>query len=122
MSLPEVGTDLKQWAKSFKTSVENLLAGVRSADDLIPDCGEIYWYPGALIPTGSLECNGQVLIRRAWPELFAVIQTRFNTGGEPLDAFRLPNLVAFTPKKCYCLIRATGKRATEVPLGPPGTM
>lgn len=40
---------------------------------------------------GWLKCVGSVLIRSAYPKLFAVIGTTFNTGGELSTEFRLPD-------------------------------
>lgn len=40
---------------------------------------------------GWLKCVGSVLIRTAYPKLFAVIGTTFNTGGELSTEFRLPD-------------------------------
>lgn len=46
-------------------------------------------------PTSDdLPCDGSVVKRAAWPELFAVIGTSWNTGGEAADEFRLPNIPA----------------------------
>lgn len=49
-------------------------------------------YAGATIPTGWLECTGAVVLRADYPNLFAAIGTTWNTGGEPANAFRLPDL------------------------------
>lgn len=49
-------------------------------------------YSGTSLPTGRyLWENGVVLSRSLYPELFAVIGTSFNTGGESGSQFRLPN-------------------------------
>ncbi|WP_210668965.1 tail fiber protein [Pseudomonas protegens] len=40
---------------------------------------------------GWLKCVGSVLIRTAYPKLFAVIGTTYNTGGELSTEFRLPD-------------------------------
>ena len=42
------------------------------------------------IPDGWLECNGQVVLRADYPDLFAAIGTTYNTGGELGTEFRLP--------------------------------
>lgn len=49
--------------------------------------------PGAYAsaaPNGWLYCNGSVLNRASYPDLFAAIGTRWNTGGETSDQFRIP--------------------------------
>lgn len=53
--------------------------------------GEISEYAGTVVPTGYLFCDGSLLIRSTFPDLFAAIGTTFNTGGETALQFRLPN-------------------------------
>lgn len=56
--------------------------------------GAIIMWPGASNPapsTGWKECNGQALLIDQYQELYAVIGTSYNTGGES-GQFRLPNL------------------------------
>jgi microcystin-dependent protein len=53
--------------------------------------GAIMAYGGTVAPTGYRLCQGQVLLRATNAELFAVIGTAYNTGGEPSNAFRLPD-------------------------------
>lgn len=55
--------------------------------------------PGAVMhfcmstaPTGWLICDGSVVSRTTYAALFAAINTMFNTGGEGMDQFRLPDL------------------------------
>lgn len=115
------GDDWKLWAGKFKSEVENLLAGVNDPSYLIRDVGDIYWHAGYLLPKESLECNGQVVRRKAYPELAKKIDTKYNVGSVPLDSVMLPNLVAFTPPGIYCLIRAVGKIGVVTPQGPEGT-
>lgn len=42
-------------------------------------------------PSGFLLENGSVVLRATYPELFAVLGTRYNTGGETSLQFRLPD-------------------------------
>lgn len=42
-------------------------------------------------PSGFLLEDGSVVLRATYPELFAVLGTRYNTGGETLLQFRLPD-------------------------------
>lgn len=44
------------------------------------------------IPSGYLECDGNTLNQVAYSNLFAVIGTTYNTGGEAPTDFRLPDL------------------------------
>lgn len=43
-------------------------------------------------PNGWMYCNGTVLNRASYPDLFAAIGTRWNTGGETADQFRIPSV------------------------------
>lgn len=53
------------------------------------------WYgqfAGAGTPPGRwLRCNGAVVLRATYPDLFAAIGTTYNTGGESGTQFRLPD-------------------------------
>ena len=54
--------------------------------------GTIVPYGGAgAIPPGFLECNGQTELQASYPDLYAVMGTTFNTGGEAGNEFRLPD-------------------------------
>jgi len=46
----------------------------------------------ASVPAGYLPCDGTTRPQATYPELFAVIGTTYNTGGEAGTDFRLPNL------------------------------
>lgn len=56
--------------------------------------GAIVPFAGAEVslPTGWLLCAGQTVSQSTFGALFAVIQTTYNTGGEPGGDFRLPDL------------------------------
>jgi microcystin-dependent protein len=43
-------------------------------------------------PSGWAECAGQLLVKTAYPNLFAAIGEAFNVGGEAATDFRLPDL------------------------------
>ena len=47
---------------------------------------------GPVAPNGWLVCNGGLVNIVDRPDLYAVIGTQYNTGGEPAGQFRLPNL------------------------------
>lgn len=64
--------------------------GTANIDGLLPP-GSITMFGGGSTPTGWLVCNGQVLSRVAYPDLFTAIGTAYNTGGEASSDFRLPN-------------------------------
>lgn len=54
--------------------------------------GAMMPFAGATSPTGWLLCYGQTLVRATYPDLFAVVGTTYNTGGEAGTDFRLPDL------------------------------
>lgn len=54
--------------------------------------GAMMPFAGATSPTGWLLCYGQTLVRASYPDLFAVVGTTYNTGGEASTDFRLPDL------------------------------
>ena len=53
--------------------------------------GTIMDWPGATAPTGWQLLYGQVLSQAAYPGLYAVVGTAYNTGGEGSGNFRLPD-------------------------------
>lgn len=54
--------------------------------------GAIILSPFATVPAGWLLCNGQVVLRATYPDLFAAIGTSFNSGGETASQFRVPDM------------------------------
>lgn len=44
------------------------------------------------VPDGWLYCNGAIVSRASYPQLFAAIGTTYNTGGETGTQFRVPDL------------------------------
>jgi len=63
------------------------------------------------IPDSYLYCNGAQYDSRIYPELFAVLGTQYNTGGETAGFFRVPNLVANPYTKAGAI--------NPAPPGPP---
>lgn len=49
-------------------------------------------YAGLLAPVGWLLCDGTTVSQTTFANLFAVVGTTYNTGGEPGGDFRLPDL------------------------------
>jgi len=48
--------------------------------------------PAGTAPNSWLVCNGTTVLIEDYPDLYAVIATRYNTTGEPAGTFRLPNI------------------------------
>lgn len=53
--------------------------------------GSIIMFGGSVAPTGWLLCDGSVVSQAVYANLFGVIGSAFNTGGEGIGNFRLPN-------------------------------
>ena len=66
--------------------------GATGATPLGLPTGSITAFAGSSAPTSWLLCYGQTLVRATYPDLFAVIGTTYNTGGEAGTDFRLPDL------------------------------
>jgi microcystin-dependent protein len=63
-------------------------------DSYVPQhpTGSITAFAGSSAPISWLLCYGQTLVRATYPDLFAVVGTTYNTGGEAGTDFRLPDL------------------------------
>lgn len=55
--------------------------------------GGIMPFAGTVAPAKWLICNGSVVLRATYPELFAVLSTNYNWGGETVLDFRIPYLI-----------------------------
>jgi len=45
----------------------------------------------ASAPSGWLLCDGSAVAIVSYPQLYSLLGTDYNTGGEPADTFRVPN-------------------------------
>jgi microcystin-dependent protein len=54
--------------------------------------GTISWFADFVAPTSYLECSGGIVAISDYTDLWYVIGTKFNTGGEGAGNFRLPDL------------------------------
>lgn len=68
--------------------VANVLRVVNNA---ITPIGSVTMFAGSVAPTGWLLCDGSVVAQATYSNLFAVIGSTFNTGGEGAGNFRLPD-------------------------------
>lgn len=55
--------------------------------------GELKSFAGTTLPSGFLWANGQVVSTITYADLYAVIGTTYNTGGESVNQFRVPNII-----------------------------
>ena len=70
--------------------------------------GMVAFFAGTNTPAGWLKCDGSVVSRAAYANLFTFIGTAYNTGGEAGTDFRLPNLCDGS------FIRGTGGNAAAI--------
>jgi microcystin-dependent protein len=65
--------------------------GLGSRQQLIPTA-TVLDFAGGAAPAGFLLCDGSIVRREDYDDLFQVISTTYNTGGEAGYQFRLPDL------------------------------
>lgn len=71
-----------------KAQLDEAIAAVTALVAPIPP-GTIAFWPGPVIPTGWLECNGSSVLRATYPALFAAIGTTYGAG-DGSTTFLLP--------------------------------
>lgn len=71
-------------------SHEERLDEIVAAPNGIPT-GMTIMYGGSSAPSGFLLCDGSVVAQASYPDLFAILGSSFNTGGEGGGNFRLPD-------------------------------
>lgn len=54
--------------------------------------GMVYPFASNVLPNGFILCDGAAYERTKYPQLFVVLSTTFNTGGETATQFRVPDL------------------------------
>lgn len=96
ISLPPSNTNTDKNLLTWDTTTNKWISGpgldtVRNNLDHGP-VGSITAYVGDTLPPGWLECDGSTVDKITYWELFDVIGTKFNTGSETSDEFRLPDL------------------------------
>lgn len=103
---PGIGSENFDW-EDF-TDIKNLRALMQENETLRgeikqmapPPLGIVQMWAGMTVPTGYLLCDGRVLSKEDYPELFAVLGTSFNSGISAAGSayttdsgfFRLPDL------------------------------
>ncbi len=75
------------------TGIPGVTGGGGITGEIVP-VGIIVPFGGSVasIPTGYLACDGSTINQATFADLFLVIGTTWNTGGEPGGEFRLPDL------------------------------
>ena len=74
-------------SESIKAYVDAQVGGTALPPGVIWD-----WAGSSTPPAGWLICNGSLLDRTTYPNLFSAIGTTYNTGGESSAQFRIPDL------------------------------
>lgn len=59
--------------------------------------GAIIPYTAEVAPEGYMVCGGQTISQTTYSQLYSVIGSSYNVGGEPSGTFRLPNLTSRVP-------------------------
>lgn len=59
--------------------------------------GALIDWAGTVAPEGFMVCDGSVLARDEFPDLFAVLGTSWNIGGEAATTFRIPDFRGRAP-------------------------
>lgn len=76
---------------------------VSELDTLSPIMGQVIAYTDGEIREGWLPCDGRMLRRHDYPELFKVISTIYGDGDGSNTAFNLPVRVSLQPDVCYLI-------------------
>ena len=90
------GANLWSQVEDNDKAIRDVVNGDLGADNiqagLLPPTGSLMPYAGSTAPTGWLLCDGSPVSQTTYDDLYAVISTTYNTGGEGAGNFRLPNL------------------------------
>ena len=70
---------------NISSDIAALIASATPAGVIVP-------FGGTTAPTGYLACEGQIVSRSTYADLFAAIGTTWNLSGESSSEFRLPDL------------------------------
>lgn len=76
----------KEYVDNYYTVLNNEL---QNKINLICPPGMLAWWPGSSVPSGWTIRDGRILSRTSYPKLFALLGTKYNTGGESSSQFRL---------------------------------
>lgn len=75
---------------NFTSQEERILNLEDSSSSVFPS-GSTLFYAGSSAPIGFLICDGSAVSRTTYADLFSIIGTSYNTGGEAGTVFRLPD-------------------------------
>jgi microcystin-dependent protein len=86
--------------------------GTIDAGRVIAPAGSIIMFAGTSPPSGWLMCNGQEISRSGFPDLWALLGTRYGSGNGS-TTFNLPNLEAKFPRMEAAALGSSGGAATH---------
>lgn len=75
-----------------ETRIAAVEASATAAYASIIPAGTIQMYGSSTAPAGWLACNGAIASKSSYPGLYAAVGDTYNTGGETVNDFRLPDL------------------------------
>jgi microcystin-dependent protein len=78
-------------------SYSSSLNGWTNNSETFVPIGAIFPHTSVMIPPGYLACNGAILSQLEYSDLYEVIGSSYNVGGEPSGTFRIPTLTARIP-------------------------
>jgi|SRR5215471_11378823 len=91
------------WPAKFTQAVNSIFnsigARLQDVERKRTNAGKIGLSPVKSTYSGEVPCNGALYNRKDVPDLFRIISTDFNTGGELATQFRVPNLTSPSPGK-----------------------
>jgi hypothetical protein len=118
---PAKGSDWKVWANNLQTELYKLLGAIASPEDLAPRIGTVRLLAGSRLLPSEKVAAGQTLKQLDYPDLYKALGSKYNTGGELANEFRMPDWVAYAPAGSYYVMQVTGVSGKEVVGEPQGT-
>lgn len=92
--LDDICKSVMTFVNTTKLNEDNLSASIT---DLFLETGMIVLFGDTSVPSGWLLCDGSVLDTTTYADLYAVIGSTYNTGGEGVGNFRLPDYRRYAP-------------------------
>lgn len=93
-------SELYRWVMDFvqRFMAQQREGGTTAGSSVGVVSGGATWWPLAAAPAGHVGLSGQVLDQSSFPILYSIYGALFNTGGEAVGTFRLPNMNGRVPK------------------------
>lgn len=88
--MPELDPKVRDLLENRDQELELYLSSLGGSES--SPSGSLTAFAGATAPTGWLICDGSVVSQVTYANLYAVVLGTYNTGGEGIGNFRLPNI------------------------------